>query len=35
MPIRECGDQGHPIALEDPAKSTASKVFQEIAAKLR
>ena len=35
MPIRECGDQGHPIALEDPATSTASKVFQEIAAKLR
>ena len=35
MPIRECGDQGHPIALEDPATSTSSKVFHEIAAKLR
>jgi ATP-binding protein involved in chromosome partitioning len=21
MPVRECGDEGHPIALEDPAKS--------------
>ncbi len=35
MPIRECGDEGHPIALEDPVTSTASRVFQEIAAKVR
>ncbi len=35
MPIREGGDQGQPIALENPAQSTASKVFHEIAAKLR
>lgn len=34
MPIRECGDEGHPIALEDPSKSTASRVFTEIAQKL-
>ena len=35
MPVRECGDQGHPIALDEPGSSVASKVFHEIAAKLR
>ncbi|MFN0076433.1 MAG: P-loop NTPase [Prosthecobacter sp.] len=35
MDVRESGDEGHPIALEDPAKSAASKVFREIAAKLK
>lgn len=35
MDVRECGDEGHPVALEDPAKSGASKAFREIAAKLR
>jgi ATP-binding protein involved in chromosome partitioning len=35
MDVRESGDEGHPIALEDPAKSASSKVFREIAAKLR
>lgn len=35
MDVRECGDEGHPVALEDPAKSAASKAFREIAAKLR
>ncbi|MDP1528836.1 MAG: Mrp/NBP35 family ATP-binding protein [Rhodoferax sp.] len=35
MDVRESGDEGHPIALEDPAKSASSKVFREIAAQLR
>ncbi len=35
MNVRESGDAGSPIALEDPAKSAASKVFREIAAQLR
>ncbi len=35
MGVRESGDEGHPIALEDPEKSATSKVFREIAAKLR
>ena len=35
MPVRECGDEGHPIALDEPGSSVASKVFHEIAAKLR
>ncbi|MBL9133218.1 MAG: Mrp/NBP35 family ATP-binding protein [Verrucomicrobiaceae bacterium] len=35
MPVRECGDEGHPVALESPESSVASRVFHEIAAKLR
>ena len=35
MSVREAGDEGHPIALEDPTKSASSKVFHDIAAKLR
>lgn len=35
MNVRECGDEGHPVALEDPEKSAASKAFREIAMKLR
>jgi len=35
MSVRESGDEGHPIALEDTSKSTSSKIFHEIAAKLR
>ncbi len=35
MSVRESGDEGHPIALEDTTKSTSSKIFHEIAAKLR
>ena len=35
MTVRESGDKGHPVALDDPAKSASSKVFREIAAKLR
>lgn len=35
MSVRECGDEGHPVALEDPEKSASSKAFREIAAKLR
>lgn len=35
MNVRESGDEGHPIALEDPAKSAASKAFHDIAAKLK
>lgn len=35
MDVRESGDEGHPIALEDPAKSASSKVFREIAAQLK
>jgi ATP-binding protein involved in chromosome partitioning len=34
MNVREAGDEGHPIALEDPTKSTASRVFHEVAVKL-
>jgi len=35
MDVRESGDEGHPIALEDPEKSATSKVFREIAAQLK
>ncbi len=35
MNVREAGDEGHPIALEDTAQSVASKTFHEVAAKLR
>jgi ATP-binding protein involved in chromosome partitioning len=35
MHVRECGDEGHPIALEDVEKSASSKAFREIAAKLK
>lgn len=35
MSVRECGDEGHPVALEDPAKSASSKAFHDIAAKLK
>ncbi|MBE7498111.1 MAG: Mrp/NBP35 family ATP-binding protein [Verrucomicrobiaceae bacterium] len=35
MPVRERADQGHPIALDPPEKSTASRIFHDIAAKLR
>jgi len=34
MSVRECGDEGHPIALEDAAKSASSKAFHDIAAQL-
>lgn len=34
MDVRECGDEGHPVALQDPARSAASKAFREIAVKL-
>ena len=34
MAVRESGDEGHPIALEDTAKSASSSVFHDIAAKL-
>jgi ATP-binding protein involved in chromosome partitioning len=34
MSVRESGDEGHPIALEETAQSLASKTFHEIAAKL-
>jgi ATP-binding protein involved in chromosome partitioning len=33
--VRESGDGGHPIALEDPAKHPASAAFQKIAAEIR
>jgi ATP-binding protein involved in chromosome partitioning len=35
MTVREAGDEGHPIALEDTGKSASSKVFHDIAGKLR
>lgn len=35
MTVREAGDEGHPIALEDTGKSVSSKVFHDIAGKLR
>lgn len=35
MTVRESGDEGHPIALKDPAQSASSKVFREIAAQLK
>lgn len=35
MPVREAGDQGHPIALEEAGKSAASQAFHDIAAKVR
>ncbi len=35
MKVREAGDEGHPISLEDPDKSASSNAFHDIAAKLR
>ncbi len=35
MNVREAGDEGHPIALEDTSRSTASQVFHSIAAQLK
>lgn len=35
MSVRESGDEGHPIALEDPSQHLSTRVFLEIAAKLR
>lgn len=35
MNVRERADEGNPIAFEDPAKSAASKVFRDIAAKVK
>lgn len=32
--VREAGDEGHPIAMEDPAKHPASKAFKDISARL-
>jgi ATP-binding protein involved in chromosome partitioning len=32
MTVREAGDEGHPIALEAPEKSAASKAFHDLAA---
>jgi len=34
MTVREAGDEGHPIALESPDKSAASKAFHELATKV-
>lgn len=34
MTVREAGDEGHPIALESPDKSSASKAFHELAKKV-
>lgn len=31
LSVREAGDEGHPIALDDPAKHPASAAFREIA----
>lgn len=35
MSVREAGDEGHPIALEDTARSKASQVFHDIASQLK
>lgn len=35
MNVRECGDEGHPIALEAGDSSKAAHAFHEIGAKLR
>ncbi len=34
MEVRESGDNGHPIAMEDASTNAASKAFADIAAKL-
>jgi ATP-binding protein involved in chromosome partitioning len=34
MSVREAGDEGHPIALEDVSKSASSRVFHEIAGRV-
>lgn len=34
LALRESGDQGHPIALDDPAAHPASRAFRDMAAKL-
>lgn len=34
MTVREAGDEGHPIALESPDTSAASKAFHELATKV-
>ena len=34
MAVRESGDEGHPIALEDTSKSASSKAFHAIATQL-
>lgn len=34
MAVRESGDEGHPIALDNPAMHPASAAFQELARKL-
>jgi ATP-binding protein involved in chromosome partitioning len=31
MSVRESGDEGHPIAMSDPAKSPASRAFHDLA----
>ena len=33
--VREAGDQGHPVALDEPDTSQASRAFQEVAVKVR
>ncbi len=33
--VRECGDEGRPIALADPAKNPASQAFRDIAVRVR
>jgi ATP-binding protein involved in chromosome partitioning len=33
--VREAGDQGHPVALDEPDASPASRAFQEVAVKVR
>jgi len=35
MQVREAGDEGHPVALEDPDKSAASRAFHAVAAQVR
>lgn len=35
MQVRESGDGGHPVALEEAKESAASRAFQEVAAKVR
>lgn len=34
LAVRESGDQGHPVALDDPGKHPASKAFHEMAERL-
>jgi ATP-binding protein involved in chromosome partitioning len=33
--VREAGDEGHPVALDEPDASHASRAFQEVAVKVR